>query len=252
MKKVGIITLNGYCNYGNRLQNYALQKTLEKMGYEVDTIINDTKKTQKKSQTEKRTVLDKVKSAATLPFSDLVKKVERKVTNRVFRERIKAKTDIFKVFAKKYINETDFSIAEDNIPENLADSYDYFIVGSDQVWNPHYQKGSSVEFLTFAPKSKRISYAASFGISSIPEEYKQRYGTWLAEMNHISVREHAGAKIVKELTGRDVEVVVDPTLLLTKEEWLEISEPASDKPMKGYILTYFLGDRKSTRLNSSH
>lgn len=241
MSRIGIITLNGYFNYGNRLQNYALQRTLEKMGYKVDTIINDTKKVQKKSQIEKRTVLDKVKSAAKLPFAELVEKVERRVTNRLFRERQRIRTDIFKEFTKKYINETDFSITENNIPKSLVDSYDYFIVGSDQVWNPHYQKGSSVEFLTFAPKHKRISYAASFGISSIPDEYKEKYATWLAEMNHISVREHAGANIVKELTGRNVEVVVDPTLLLTKEEWLEISEPASDKPMKGYILTYFLG-----------
>lgn len=241
MKHIGIITLNGYFNYGNRLQNYALQKTLEKMGYEVDTIVNDTKKVQKKSQTEKRTVIDKVKLAAKLPFSELAEKVERKVTNRLYSKRRKMRTELFKEFSKKYINETDFSITENNTPKSLVDSYDYFIVGSDQVWNPHYQKGSSVEFLTFAPKSKRISYAASFGISSIPEEYKERYATWLAEMNHISVREHAGANIVNELTGRNVEVVVDPTLLLTKEEWLEISEPASDKPMKGYILTYFLG-----------
>lgn len=243
MKKVGIITLNGYFNYGNRLQNYALQKVLEKMGYRVDTIINDTKKI----QIEKRTVLDRAKSAVKLPFTKLVERVEKKVTNRIFRERKKRRTDIFKEFSKRYINETKFTITEDNISNDLAEDYDYFIVGSDQVWNPHYQKGSSVEFLTFAPKHKRISYAASFGISSIPEEYKEKYANWLAEMNHISVREHAGAEIVKELTGKDAEVVIDPTLLLSKEEWLKVSEVASDKPIKGYILTYFLGEIPRSR-----
>src|SRR5699024_5107834 len=152
MSRIGIITLNGYFNYGNRLQNYALQKTLEKMGYEVDTIVNDTKKVQKKSQTGKKTILHKAKSAVRLPFSELAEKVERKVTNRLDRERQKIRTELFKEFSKKYINETDFSITENNIPKSLVDSYDYFIVGSDQVWNPHYQKGSTVEFLTFAPK----------------------------------------------------------------------------------------------------
>ena len=236
MGKIGIITLNGYFNYGNRLQNFALQRTLEKMGYEVDTILK-----RKKKQRQNRSYSDRLTSVINQPFSVTVKKIERKVKNKLYENRKNLRTEIFKEFSFKYINETDYSISDNDIPEGLADEYDFFVVGSDQVWNPYYQKGSPIEFLTFAPKHKRVSYAASFGISSIPEEYKERYATWLAEMNHISVREHAGANIVKELTGRNVEVVVDPTLLLTKEEWLEISEPASDKPMKGYILTYFLG-----------
>ena len=237
MKRIGIITLNGYFNYGNRLQNYALQKTLEKMGYQVDTII----KSAKNREQIKTSLLERARAVVKLPFSEIVSKTEKKVNNTLYKERNKQRTNIFKDFSNKYINETDFSISEHCIPEGLLESYDYFVTGSDQVWNPYYQKGSPIEFLTFAPKHKRISYAASFGISRIPEEYKEKYATWLEEMNHISVREHAGAKIVKELTGRNVDVVVDPTLLLTKEEWLEISEPASDKPMKGYILTYFLG-----------
>ena len=88
---------------------------------------------------------------------------------------------------------------------------------------------------------KRIAYAPSFGISKIPEEYIDRYKTWLSEMYKLSVREEAGAKIIKELTGRDAVVLVDPTLMLTKEKWLSISKRAKNKPEGKYLLNYFLG-----------
>src|SRR5699024_5201056 len=110
------------------------------------------------------------------------------------------------------------------------------------VWNPFYIRGSSLFFLSFAPKEKRISYAASFGISSIPEEHLENYTEWISEMEHISVREEDGAEIVKQLTNREVPVVVDPTLLLTKEDWLVITKSAKNKPKKDILLTYFLGE----------
>ena len=243
--KIGIITLNGYFNYGNRLQNYALQEVIKGLGFEVDTIIKENAK----ETNGKRKITDRIKSLSTRSLPEVISIVEKKYTNKAYKQRINRRTDIFKEFSQKYINETEYAISEDNILEGLADQYDFFVVGSDQVWNPHYQKGSSIEFLTFAPQQKRVSYAASFGINSIPDEYVDDYSKWLSEMNHISVREHVGANIVEELTGREVEVVLDPTLLLSKDEWLDIAEVASDKPKKGYVLTYFLGkvskERKS-------
>lgn len=248
MSKTGIITLNGYFNYGNRLQNYALQEILKKQGYEVDTVIKENIQEIRR----KRTAIERINSLTSKSVSEISNLVVRKLTQRVNVQNVHNRTRIFKDFSLKYINETDYSISDDNIPNGLAEKYDFFVVGSDQVWNPHYQKGSPIEFLTFAPQQKRISYAASFGISRIPNEFVESYSKWLSEMNHISVREHAGAKIVKELTGRHVEVVLDPTLLLTKEEWLKISEIASDKPMQGYLLTYFLGDISKERQKYIH
>ena len=64
---------------------------------------------------------------------------------------------------------------------------------------------------------------------------------WLSEIKYISVREESGAKIIKELTGRDAPVLVDPTLLLTREKWLTIAKPAKNKPKDKYLVTYFLG-----------
>lgn len=117
----------------------------------------------------------------------------------------------------------------------------FFVVGSDQVWNPYFG-GYSYEFLTFAPKEKRFSFAASIGTDQIPENQKPYFKKYLSEMNYISVRENKAAEIVKDLTGRDVDVVLDPTLLLPKEQWIEIVSKPNIEIDENYICTYFLGE----------
>ena len=148
----------------------------------------------------------------------------------------------FRAFTDKYIVENDFVIDRYNIPSNFEKEYIAFVAGSDQIWNPNLRMNSPIDFLTFAPKHKRISYSASFGISKIPVNYEQDYINRLAGINHISVREEEGAKIVKQLIDKDVPVLIDPTLMLEKKDWLKISEQASNKPNGKYLLTYFLGE----------
>lgn len=237
MKKVAIITLNGYFNYGNRLQNYALQESIKKLGFEVETIINDTKFN--KENTNK---ISKIKKLKQKNMKELYEILNKKIENYLYKDLKQQRTQIFKDFSLEHITETNFSISENNIPNDLSNRYDFFVTGSDQVWNPNYRKGSSIEFLTFAPREKRIAYAPSFGISEIPDKYIKNYRLWLSEMSHLSVREEMGARIIKELTGKEVPVLLDPTMLLTKEEWLSISKVPSNKPIKGYLLTYFLGE----------
>ena len=81
----------------------------------------------------------------------------------------------------------------------MNDRYDFFIVGSDQVWNPHWVNSSDV-FLEFANSDKRIAYSASFGIGELPKDKEAGFKKGLEGMKHISVRENAGAEIVKKLT----------------------------------------------------
>lgn len=246
MKKIGLLTLNGYFNYGNRLQNYALQEVLKDLNFSVDTILNYDANYRKKSvETSK---IEKIKKLKNKSAYEIFKLVNKKIENKLYSDLRQQRTEVFKSFSLQYINETEFSITEDNIPDDLAERYDYFVTGSDQVWNPNFRMGSPIDFLTFAPPEKRISYAASFGVSEIPEEYIDDYRKWLSEMAHLSVREEAGAKIIKDLTGREATVSLDPTMLLTKEKWLSISKVATDKPMTGYLLTYFLGEIPKERV----
>lgn len=239
MNKVGIITLNGYFNYGNRLQNYALQEFIKMNGYECETIINKTIINKYKTSEVKKK--NKIQSLLEKDFKQICLLVKNRINVKKINTINSERTKIFKDFSKEYINETNFSIEVGKVDSNLEKKYAYLVTGSDQVWNPFDPMVSEVSFLTFAPKYKRISYAPSFGVYDIPQKERDNYRQWLLGMNHISVREDAGAKIVKELTGRDVPVVIDPTMILTKENWLSIAKESKAKPKKNYLLTYLLG-----------
>lgn len=224
MAKIGIITLNGYFNYGNRLQNYALQSYLESLGHEVETLrLNRSN--------------DKNFKSSTLNFlKNNVKKIIRfkKMKNEDSR------AIIFKNFSSKYIKETaqEYSIYEDL--NSLNSKYDFVVIGSDQVWNPSMNKTNSAYFGAFMDTEKVISYSASFGVSRLDSNHIQFYTNKLNHINKISVREKDGARLVNELTGKQVPVLVDPTLLLDKNDWKKVAKkaPGIDKP---YLLTYFLG-----------
>ena len=110
-------------------------------------------------------------------------------------------------------------------------------MGSDQVWNPYWQGSLDEFFLTFVPKSKRVAYAPSIGVSEIPNEQKSRFKEILNGFSRLSCRENQGCKLVEELTGKECEHVCDPVFLLSPEQWQSKVSPLSEK----YILTYFLG-----------
>lgn len=241
MNKIAIITLNGYFNYGNRLQNYALQESLKILDNGVDSILIKNESIKKVKYRMGYRIKNNLYSSPSKIMRKIKNKIELKLNNKSFSESNTKRTEIFKEFTNNYINETKYGVSNNNILGNLSDRYDYFVTGSDQVWNPSYNNGSSIYFLTFAPKEKRIAYAPSFGVSEIKPEFIDNYKKWISSMSKLSVREDDGAKIIKELTGRDAPVLVDPTLLLTKEKWLSISKEASNKPKGKYLLTYFLG-----------
>jgi len=241
MKRDLIVTLIGYFNYGNRLQNYALQEVIKTLGFTVETVVCKNKPKKVKQRTFKQRLESLVSKPTKEAYQILLKKLWNKMYKEKINQREKARTEIFKKFTSDYIKETNYIISDNNIPDDLSDQYDYFIAGSDQVWNPDYLYGSSIYFLTFAEKHKRIAFAPSFGVSEIKHEYVERYKKWISGMHRLSVREDDGAKIIKDLTGRDAPVLVDPTLLLTREKWLSIAKEAKNKPKGKYLLTYFLG-----------
>ena len=247
MKKAAILTITDYVNYGNRLQNYAAQELLKSFGLEVESIANV-------AIPEKKTKLpinQRIINALKLSPLTLLYKVIEKINDRKNKEKYQqgqiAKEKSFREYSLKYMQETDFVINRYNFPHDLGERYDYFFVGSDQIWNPNIRYGSSLDFLTFAPKEKRIALSPSFGVSTIPDEFTDCYGEWLSEMNFLSVREQAGADLIKKLTGREAPVLVDPTLMLTKEQWLAVSETGRKKPAKAYLLTYFIGALSAKR-----
>lgn len=228
--KIAILTLNTHNNYGNRLQNYALRKILLNYADTVDTI-----------WFERDNYLPKQKifSKKNIIKYILNWKGYKKYFNNFYITDCIREYNIRK-FSDEYIPiKYDFGISE-----NLNKEYDYFIVGSDQVWNPNLWNFSNDDrnfFLNFADRKKRIAYAASFGINKIPLDKEDLFKNGLSNMNAISVREQEGAKMVKDLINKDVPVVIDPTMLLNQQEWRNISKKPNWYNGEKYILTYFLG-----------
>ena len=222
MERIAIVTLNGYFNYGNRLQNYALQETLKTLGYSVETIrFNRDKKHNR--------------------YKFYLREIKKWITNPSKNFTEKKRHEIFMEFSRKHILETERVFFMDDNFSQLNNMFDHFVVGSDQVWNPSMNKASSFFFLDFADKNKRIAYSPSFGISELPNSITSDYQKWIKEIPFLSVREDDGAKIIKDLSGREVDVLVDPTVLLTKEKWIDVAKSADNKPTEAYLLTYFLG-----------
>lgn len=227
--RIAKFTLNGYFNYGNLLQNYALQHILQHYADQVDTIW--------------------IQEENFLPdtwwnwsWKEYIKYILnwrgiRKDIRRGLIGREMARSTRIRDFAERYI-----SYRHHVDLQTIDKDYDYCIVGSDQVWNP-YLGDVSLYFLPFVPSEKRISYAASISHPTIPDQFQDLYKQGFSEMKTLSLREHAGATLVKQLVGREAEVHVDPTLLLTAEEWRSISHrPAWFKGQR-YLLTYFLGNQ---------
>lgn len=237
-KKIGILTLHGYQNYGNKLQNYALQKIINSLGFEANTVI--IRKNRNVNNILSRRIKTVFKTSPSKIIGNLIERKKQKAFYKNNKELIDNRTRTFKDFSRKYLNEKFFFDSDDDY-DNLIKSYEYFIAGSDQVWNPIYINDMNNYFLTFAPNERRISYAASFSCLDIPDKYKDKYKNWILGMAKISVRERVGANIIKHLTGIDVPVLLDPTLLLSKEQWISISKKSTNKPEEGYILAYFLG-----------
>lgn len=215
MKKVAIVTIQSN-NFGNRLQNYALQEVLKKMGLEVETIRRE------KVLNLKELMIKKVKESA-----------------HFILQTKPAKFDLF----NKNIVWSKWHATADDAQTEMVEKYDFFICGSDQVWNPYYKFVGKSDLLYFAPSYKKISYAASFGVNEVSDKKKSLYRELLLPFKAISVREEQGKKIVYELTGRNASVVLDPTMLLEQSDWKKLERKPSYKIPSEYVLLYALGEK---------
>lgn len=228
MKKTAtILTIRDYKNHGNRLQNYAVQTVLEKRGCDVVSADFEGKPCKFGYMEE-----IKYRLYAAVGF--------RVTRHREYWEQRYAIASRFKAFNDKYIKSEEINQISD------LQKRDFYVVGSDQVWNPIWYEYSDIYrhiyLLDFTEPEKRVCMAPSFGTEDIPEKWKPWFCENLVNFPMLSVREEAGARIIKELTGREATVLPDPTMLLTVEEWRKISHRPR-KAKNGYILTYFLSPK---------
>ena len=239
MKTVGVVTIDDYQNYGNRLQNYALTKLLEAEGLRV---INGVRVNTKQDYVICTPDIIKKIAKTLMPFRLLIDRIEFKTAK--CSGLLGQREARFMKFVNRYT-----SILPPIVTSNHREAMkmlnrygvDFFITGSDQVWNPLFA-GCAYQILTFAPKDRCLSFAASFGVDEIPPEKAKYFEKNLSRIKYLSVREQRAVEMIKELTGRDADLTLDPTLLLEPEQWQEaVKKPELDLE-SNYICTYFLGE----------
>ena len=234
--KAGIITGLDNKNYGNRLQNYAVNRILQQLGFETVNIYAYIQDEGNKSQFGK---IELLKRKLPLRIRYLLQRCR---TYKLYTIAGLGRAIRFMKITRKYmpVNMYYTRNYEELHKKIEEDKIDIFFVGSDQVWNPHFA-GTPFFFLSFVQKEKRASFVASIGTEKIPNEKKEFYKKSLQDMAYISVREKSAKKIIEQLIGREVDCFLDPTLLLSKAEWFKVEMKPKCKLPSRYILAFFFG-----------
>lgn len=230
-------------NFGSMLQAYATVKEIEKRG--IDYRIISYKKRLTIGFTAKN-VFRIFNSAWRGEKKLIVQKKLSRMTVPEYAMNVRIRNAAFQAFMEENFDKKVFQCYGYDQLRRSAEKFDAFLVGSDQMWSP---SGLATNFynLMFVPdEKKKISYASSFGVSEIPFYQKKRTAEFLNRIDYLSVRENVGVKIIRDLTGRDALVTVDPTMLLTAQEWDEFSGGDRLSEEK-YIFAYFLGNNPEFR-----
>lgn len=230
--KAAVITLKDSPNYGGILQAYALQKVVEGYGHECVLIdyMNDEFR-------QKFTFFGKPEGMANIYW--LFKKAQYPLM-RIMMKKLMPFYRHMKL-TRKFEN-------KEQLKELNNEPYDVFITGSDQVWACDLNRYDDSYFLSFVKDKARIAYAASFGrtLDMLTPGERGFISAQLDRLDYIGVRERSGVDIVRDLSGRgDAVSVLDPTLLLGREDWEQVASHEHRGAGKRYILCYLMQSRKN-------
>ena len=221
MKKAGIVTLYGNVNYGNRLQNLAVQTILEDYGFKAESIVFTNRRFQRWKNIIRIHLIGIIKGdAGTL------------------------RTWHFIRFNRKYIRIKYIYGTTGELPSKLLHEYDYYAAGSDQVWNIRMNEVKDKAwfyFLDFTEDKKKVCISPSIGVSlgTVSVDNLEKMHQWLSGFRYLSCREKQGAQEISWLTGKECEWLIDPTLYVTREQWRRILHLKSSKRAP-YVLLFFI------------
>ena len=229
MKKIAIYTLQEY-NFGNRLQNYAVQEILAKEGFKTVSLPLMSYEEKKQHRVQRYPFLKYFGL-----FMPLIEKTETLYRSYIKKDKI----GNFKRFNRNINYALDGEYIGRNTMRFSPQKYYAILAGSDQIWNTNFPSCTINSFLP-VDHDRKIAFSASFGVDNIP--FEKNISECLMNFKAISVREDAGKQIIKKLANRDADVLIDPTLMIGADEWRKI---AHHPPKVGehYILTYFLSPK---------
>lgn len=224
---IGIVTFQDTTNFGAMLQTYALQQSLFLIGEKNEIIRYNNEYLSKNERPSKITEVRSPRELLRYLLLNSTQKRKYQKFVRFFKNNVSSSKEIF----------------DKNTIKNSNKIYNHFLSGSDQIWNAEITEGDFNYLLRFADKNKKLtSYASSMGGYLIEERYSQQYKECLSRYDFISMREQDGIEQIKKLFGLDATLVVDPTLLLTQEEWDEVANRRLVE--EDYILVYFIDRTK--------
>jgi len=236
-KTIGLCLAYKGTNYGALLQAYATQYAIEKIGYSTEILDYYPGKTHR--------FVFAPETIAYIGISKIKNKVRPKTINTgcsdgLHEKNRKMRKEVADGFRASRFHNIVRLVGFEELTRR-ATRYHAVIVGSDQLWEPNVAF-SYFYSLRFVPKGvTRVSFATSTGVSKYPWYVKRLAAKFLKEIDYLSVREAAGQEIIKKISGRDAEIVLDPTYLHTKEEWERLI-PKEEIVEPGYVLNFFLGN----------
>lgn len=239
-KKLALITCYFQHNYGSQLQALATEMMCRRMGLDYETIRIDGLRSEI-NRAKYKYFLSKIIDIQTVKDKfATVRKVWAKKTNCDYARNLAIRDGIFDRFAEEQFHLSKTYTSKKELGECARD-YSAFIVGSDQLWLPS-NIAADYYTLSYVPDDiKKVAYATSFGVANLPRKQAEVARKFLPRFDSIMVREQSGQRLVKELTGKDVPIVCDPTMMFSADEWNELL-PTSRRIKEKYILCYFLGD----------
>ena len=218
--KCGIMTYQDTTNYGALLQAFATQRAFADLKIETELI------DYKCENIAKRELPESIFKYGITHIPGAV--IKRLILAKKYRH--------LERFKHKYCHLSERKYDRSSIGESAA-IYDRFISGSDIIWELNVTGQDTSYYLDFAPDSKKYAFSSSFGYTEMPEGYAQISKELLLKYDSISVREFESAQIIKKLLNAEVPVTLDPTLLLTADQWRNFEEKAPID--KKYVLVYF-------------
>ena len=230
-RKVAIITYSGAYNYGSALQTYALNKYLRNIGFDAVTIDYTSD-----SQQNLYKIFEPCRG-----LMPLARNLQSLCKYRALKKHLKR----FDKFLDEQVPMVSWSDSKD-AKRQISETYDFFVCGSDQIWNAQCDDFDDNYMLSFvSDKKKCVAYSPSLGAGGESDNTIDALKRNVLDFRALSCRESNGSSIISRVTGRQVETTADPVLLLSENEWNEI---APDRVVEGdYILGYFIGDRAGMR-----
>lgn len=245
-KEIGCVIAytKGHNNYGTSLQGYAMLKKIQQLGYNCEVI----------QYKKNLTIIQKLRFIVNAIRAGEAKELYSRFTQKNVLKKypqyalgIKQRTEAVNKYKEKKLIPLFHEYVGYEALHNGSKNYSAVVVGSDQVWTPMSLPNKFFNLLFVDDSVIKVAYASSFGVSEIPDFQKKATGEYLDRFAYIGVREQRGKEIVDSLSHKKAQVVADPTLLLSRDEWEKEIEDSKINETEPYIFCYFLGTNQDAR-----